>query len=111
MDRHIDQSVLLWYYFYMERLPSQERPDLARFGEVFDTATVHLIQQAADELNLTLPTEKYTVKAGGESYFNLNGTRLPDGQQRVIVSGQWEETGDITELWDRVAELRDEATK
>ncbi len=95
----------------LEKIPSEGQPDIARFGEVMDSDTVQLMQRAADELNLTLPAEKYRVIAGSESYFRPDGTRLPEGKQRIIVMGQWLKTGDIEELWDRVDELRSEEVK
>ena len=84
-------------------------PSIATVGAVYSLETVALMMSAADELNITLEVPRYIVFLGDDSMFDEYGKKLPDGYTRVHVVGSWVEDNDLSELWDRTKELRDEA--
>ena|SRR3990167_9915308 len=84
-----------------------DEPDISVIGEAFDTYTVLLMRHAADELNLTLPYQKYEVIWEDRVCYDREGKRLHDGMQwvRVCITPHGQ---DFIDFWARVDELRNQ---
>lgn len=85
-------------------------PVIACIGEVFDEDEIVLMDRAAEELNLTEPTPRYSIVVDRNNVFAANGTRLPANTFRVRVEGSWVEDKNLWPLVDRMQELRAEAS-
>lgn len=95
----------------MERIPFESprgRPTIATIGEVFTEDEIVLMERAAEELNLTEDTPRYSVVIDRDNSFAANGSRLPENTFRVSVQGSWVEDKDLGPLVDRMEELRTE---
>lgn len=97
----------------MERIPFENpggTPIISAIGEVFTEDEIILMERAAEELNLTEETPRYSVIIDRDDSFAANGTRLPANTFRVRVQGGWTEDKDLGPLLDRVEELRVETS-
>lgn len=95
----------------MERIPFESpggRPIIATIGEVFSEDEVVLMERAAEELNLTEDTPKYSVVIDRDNSLAANGSRLPENTFRVKVQGSWVEEKKLCSLVDRIEELKAE---
>lgn len=95
----------------MERIPFESpggTPIISAIGEVFTEDEVVLMERAAEELNLTEDTPRYSVVIDIDNSFAANGSRLPENAFRVRVQGSWTEDKDLGPLVDRMEELRAE---
>lgn len=97
----------------MERMPFETpggRPVIAHIGEVFSEDEIVLMDRAAEELNLTEATPRYSIVVDRTNVFAANGTRLPENTYRVTVEGSWVEDKDLGPLIDRMEDLKAEAS-
>lgn len=97
----------------MERIPFESlggRPIIATIGEVFPEDEIVLMERAAEELNLTEVTPRYSLVIDRDNSFAANGTRLPANTFRVKVGGSWVEDKNLGPLVDRIEELKAESS-
>lgn len=94
-----------------EREDFRKKPEIATIGGIFDHRTVAVMRIAAGEINQEVGGLRFVIKVPSDTFLDHNGRRLPNGQQRVLLTGSWVQGGDEKDadpLWVRVNTIKKE---